>query len=355
MPEYQIQLVTRDAQTLTFACDAADNVISAAQKADIFLAAQCGIGACGACMAVCQSGEFQLGAYSSDALPPAAQQERKVLLCCTYPRTDLQLNVAYDYNLIRFAAIPQRQAVITRKTLLTPDTLKLDLQLQEDDDGNLSLDFEPGQFIELFIPNTDVKRAYSLANAPNWDGTLELLIKLRPHGQFSTYINDVAQVGTALTLNGAQGTFVLADRGLRPRYFVAGGCGLASVMSMLRRMAEWQEPHEVRLFFGVWREDEVFYQQELADLAAEYPNFHYQICVTQSAADWAGYHGSAADALAQALQHTTSKPDIYICGSLGLIERVAEVAAQHGIARDELIHEHYASHTPSNNGCDTAC
>ncbi len=355
MTEYQIQLVTRDAQTLGFACDASEDVISAARRENIFLAAQCSMGSCGACIATCQSGEFQLGAYSSDALPPAAQQERKVLLCCTYPRSDLQLRVAYDYAQIRFAAIPQRQAVITGKTFLTPDTLKLDLQLQEDDDGNVSLDFEPGQFVELFIPNTDVKRAYSLANAPNWDGTLELLIKLRPHGQFSTFLNDVAQVGTPLTLNGAQGTFVLADRGLRPRYFVAGGCGLASVMSMVRRMAEWQEPHEVRLFFGVWREDEVFYQQELADLAAEYPNFQYQICVTESTTAWTGYRDSAADALADALQIATTKPDIYICGSPGLIERVAEIAAQYGIPRDELIHEHYASTVPNPACCETAC
>ena len=354
MPEFQIQLITRDAQTVTFACNTGEDLISAAARENIFLASQCGMGSCGACIAHCQHGEFQLEGFSGDALNSTAQQANQVLMCCTYPRSDMTLAVAYDYERIRFATIPQRQAVITGKTLLTPDTLKLDLQLQEDDDGNLSLDFEPGQFVELFIPGTQVKRAYSLANAPNWDGTLELLIKLRAHGQFSTYLKDVAEVGTELTLNGAQGTFVLADRGLRARYFVAGGCGLASVMSMLRRMAEWQEPHEVRLFFGVWREDEVFYQQELADLAAEYPNFQYQICVTASSDAWQGYRGSAANALEEALQAAGNKPDIYICGSPGLIEKVAEVAATHGINRDELIHEHYASSTPS-TCCDSSC
>ncbi|MFA8359650.1 hypothetical protein ACEPT7_17365, partial [Burkholderia ubonensis] len=41
---------------------------------------------------------------------------------------------------------------------------------------------------------------------------------------------------------------------LRPRWFVAGGTGLAPILSMLRRMAEYQEMIDARLFFGVNRQ-----------------------------------------------------------------------------------------------------
>jgi ferredoxin-NADP reductase len=201
--------------------------------------------------------------------------------------------------------------------------------------------------VQISIPNSDIKRSYSLTNAPNWDGSLEFLIKLRPGGQFATFLREKAVPGMTLPLEGPHGWFMLQDNGLRPRYFVAGGCGVASIMSMLRRMSEWQEPHQARLFFGVWREDEVFYQQELADLAAEYPNFQYQICVFEASDSWQGYRGSVVTALEEALKTTDSKPDIYICGSPGLVDSVVEVVKPFGISEDELIYERYLSSAQS--------
>ena len=346
MPTHHIQLTTSDGQTLSFACAESEDLITAAEKVNIFLAAQCHAGSCGACIAQCESGEFTLGECSTDALNDTDRAKQQVLLCRTFPRSDLTMRLPYAHSLVRFEKIPVREAEIVAKTYLTEDTIKLDLQLLPDDDGNLSLDFEPGQFVELTLPGTDSKRAYSLANAPNWDGTLEFLVKLRPHGKFSSFLHETAIPGMRLTLEGPLGIFILQDNGLRPRYFVAGGCGLASIISMLRRMAEWEEPHPVKLFFGLWSEEEVFFQQELADLAAIYPNLQYQICVTNASASWSGYQGSVVAAFAEALQAEESKPDVYICGSPGLIEGIAEVAEPLGIARDALFYERYIANTP---------
>ncbi|EIJ34758.1 FAD-binding oxidoreductase [Thiothrix nivea] len=344
MPAYQIQLTTSDAQTLSFTCDEGEDLITAAEKANIFLAAQCHMGSCGACIAHCDTGEYTLGEYSRDALNDADRAQQQVLLCCTFPHSDMSLRLPYTYNLVRFETLPVREAEIVAKTYLTEDTVKLNLQLLPDEDGNPTLDFEPGQFVELFIPDTDIKRAYSLANAPNWDGSLECLVKLRAFGKFSTFLHETTVPGMKLRLEGPQGTFVLRDNGLRPRYFVAGGCGLASIISMLRRMAEWGEPHPAKLFFGVWSTEEVFFQQELRDLAATYPNLEYQICATQAEDGWEGYRGSAVAAFAEALKAAEVRPDIYICGSPGLIEAVIAVAEAQGFNRDELMYERYLAH-----------
>lgn len=343
MSSYQIKLNTSDGETLSFACEAGQDLVSAAEKENIYLAAQCHSGACGACIAHHERGEYRLGKCSSDALTEQDRAKNQVLLCRTYPDSDLTMTLPYAYSVVRFEKTPQREAEIIAKTYLTEDTVKLELQLVPDDDDNLSLDFEPGQFMEVHIPEDaeGAKRAYSLANAPNWDGSLEFLIKLRKQGQFSAFLDQKAEAGMMLRLDGPMGTFMLQDRGLRPRYFVAGGCGLASVMSMLRRMAEWEEPHPVKLFFGVWDESEVFFSEEITALAAEYPKLQYQICVTQASEGWGGYKGSVVDAFQAALSVETAKPDVYICGSPGLIEGVANVAEAAGIAREELIFERY--------------
>ena len=343
MSAYQIKLKTNDGEMLSFACDAEEDLVSAAEKENIYLAAQCKAGACGACIAHHETGDYHLGEYSNDAFTEHDRSEDQVLLCRTYPESDLTMTLPYAYSVVRFEKMPEREAEIVAKTYLTEDTVKLDLQLLPDEDDNLSLDFEPGQFMEIHIPEDaeEAKRAYSLANAPNWDGSLEFLIKLRENGQFSNFLDQKAQAGMKLRLDGPMGTFMLQDRGLRPRYFVAGGCGLASVMSMLRRMAEWEEPHPVKLFFGVWNESEVFFQQEIEALAAEYPKLDYKTCVTQPSESWKGYKGSVVTAFKEALRAETAKPDVYICGSPGLIEGIAEAAQECGVDRSELIYERY--------------
>lgn len=359
---HQIKLTTNDGETVSFTCDSNEDLVTAAEKENIFLAAQCHTGACGACIAQHKTGDYHLSEYSDDALTEADLGQNKVLLCCTYPNSDISLSLPYDYSAVRFEKLPQRQAEIIAKTYLTPNTVKLDLQLLPDEDDNLSLDFEPGQFMEIHVPDehvqvygesdtqihvsqTPVKRAYSLANAPNWDGSLEFIIKLRKDGQFSTFLDQFAKAGMMLTLDGALGTFMLRDTGLRPRYFVAGGCGLASVMSMLRRMAEWEEPHPVKLFFGVWSEEDIFYQQEIEALAAEYPKLDYQICVTEASDSWTGYKGSVVDALKTALEAENTTPDIYICGSPSLIDGVIDTAHTLGMDDSRLIYERYLATT----------
>ncbi|WP_434354054.1 2Fe-2S iron-sulfur cluster binding domain-containing protein [Psychrobacter sp. HD31] len=352
MTAYQIKLTTTDGQTLSFDCDEDKDVITAAQEEDIYLVAQCHSGACGACIGKLTSGDITHTNYSKDALPSAEREQGQVLLCCTHPKQDLTINLPYAHSAVQFEKKPQREAEIISKTYLTKDTVKLDLQLLPDEDDNLILDFEPGQFMELHIPDDetphnieDIKRAYSIANAPNWDGSLEFIIKLREQGKFSGFLHQKAEAGIKIKLDGAMGTFMLHDNGLRPRYFIAGGCGLASVMSMLRRMAEWQEPQPVKLFFGVWAEQDVFFEQEIANLAKEYPQLDYQICVTQANNAWSEdknhYTGSVVNAFDAAMQLEDTTPDIYICGSPNLIDAVANTAKKHGIEQDALIYERY--------------
>ncbi len=343
MAEHKIDLATSDGQVLHFDCAEDEDIVTAAAKAGIHLNAQCRSGSCGACVARRESGDFVLGPHGEDALSPEDEARGQVLLCATRPRGDLKIALPYPYAQIRFEQRVPREAAIVAIHRLTPDTVKLDLQLQADADGSLVLDFEPGQFVELAIPGTEIRRPYSIANPGNWEGRLEFLIKLHEGGQFSTWLAETAAPGAMLTVTGPFGTFTLQDRGLRPRYFVAGGCGLASVLPMVQRMIEWGEPHPIRLFFGVWRDRDVFYQRELADLAARSPTFTYEICVTDASEGWSGRRGSAADAFAQALKDAATEPDVYVCGSPGLVEAVAKAADAHGISRDKLIYERYSA------------
>lgn len=346
--QHRVKLVTSDAQTIEFSCRESEDVISAAERADVYLNAQCHAGTCGACVAHAKGGYYRLEGYSQDALPEQLRAQGKVLMCRTRPTGDLELELPYAYGLVRFDRPPTRTGRVVEKRWLTPDTIGLRIQLDPDDDGGTAFLFEPGQFVTLGVPERGLERPYSLANAPGWDGVLDFLIRLRTGGAFSGWLRDLCDVDQVLEVKGPYGTFTLQERGLRPRIFVAGGCGLASVLSMTRHMVELQEPQPSKLLFGVWREEEIFYQQELDQLAQELTGLSVTICVAEPSASWTGFRGSVVDAVEEAIRVSAETPDIYICGSAGLVEAIRARAQTLAVPEENLYYERYtsANHRP---------
>lgn len=264
---HRIEITTRDGQAFAFACEPEQDVLTAAAAAQITLPSQCRRGSCGACHASIAEGDYALGAHSADALPPG--DPRAVLLCCTTPRSDLRIVAPYDGMKVLLQPVAVRRARIAALETIAADTRRLELRLEPDDTYGSAAEFEAGQFVELELPESGIRRPFSLANTSNWDGRLELLIRLRLDGVFSAYLRERAQVGDALAVHGPQGGFGLFAGSLRPRWFVAGGTGLAPALSMLRRMAEYQETNDARLIFGVNRERELFMVDEIERLQAE--------------------------------------------------------------------------------------
>lgn len=335
---HQVSLVTADGQRLEFECAPGQSVLEAAAAAGAALPASCRQGTCGSCHASVVDGRYELGAHSELALPEDRRKRGEVLLCRTFPCGPLSAELPYDGSRILYGGVPERDAVITALDRVARDTVRLELRLA---DGELDCQFEPGQFMELQIPGSDVKRAYSLANTGNWEGRLEFYIRLRPDGVFSTYLREQAQIGHRLRAHGPQGAFGLRETGLRPRWFVAGGTGLAPLLSMVRQMAEWQEPQPARLFLGVNEEADVFGVAELEAVAAELATFTYDICVWRPGPSWPGCQGTPADRVAAELAETSVRPDLYVCGPPPLVDAVTRVAEAAGIPPEQVFHERF--------------
>ncbi|WP_091994167.1 2Fe-2S iron-sulfur cluster binding domain-containing protein [Paraburkholderia lycopersici] len=338
---YRIELTTRDGQAFGFACEPGQDVLSAAQAADITLPSQCRRGSCGACHASVTEGAYTLGEHSADALPPG--DPRAVLLCRTTPSADLRVAAPYDHTKVLLQPVPVRTARIAALETIADDTRRLELQLEPDDANGSAAEFEAGQFAELELPEGGVRRPFSLANTSNWEGRLEFLIRLRPQGEFSAYLRERAQPGDVLTVHGPQGGFGLIADSLRPRWFVAGGTGLAPVLSMLRRMGEFQEMNEARLFYGVNRESEFFMLDELADLRAALPQLRVELCVREAADGWPGSHSTPVDALAAALAAGGAAPDIYVCGPPAMVSAAQAAAARAGVPSAQFVSERFAA------------
>jgi NAD(P)H-flavin reductase len=240
-------------------------------------------------------------------------------------------------------AIP-RHAPVTRTATIEEiapaggGAVWLSLAFTSDPALGSAVDFIPGQYMELAVPGTDIRRAYSLANLPNWDGRLEFLIRLQPGGAFSTWLAQ-AQAGDLLQTRGPLGQFMLDEASLQPRILVAGGCGLAPLLSMLRRLESLGDTQPTTLIVGVNRESEFFADDAIEDCRNALPTLQVEYAVWKPEGTWKGFVGTAAAALDKALGESEDAPDIYACGPPRLMEAVRAAAAARQVPPERIYAE----------------
>ncbi len=339
---HKVVLVTTDGEESPFRCDSQTTVLNAAEAAGLVLKSTCRTGGCGACSAVLADGQVDMGTHDPGVLE-VPESENGILLCRSFPRGDCRIDLPYDRNEIVLAPPTQHQARITGLERVGNAVMHVKVVLSAGPDGPSSADFDSGQFVRLTVPGCDARRAYSPANVANWDGEMDFYIRLLPGGLMSTYLTQKAAVGDVLTVSGPQGSFTLAENGLRPRWFLAGGTGISPILSMLRRMAEWGDPQPTRLFFGLTHHTEVFAHDELRELADAMPGFRADTVVWHPDPRWPGTTGNPVDLAAAELNLLGESPDVYVCGPPPMIEAAYAVLTAAGVPRGQIYAETFVT------------
>lgn len=344
---YDVTLVTTDGQESTLVCGEQTTVLEAAEEAGMMLKASCESGGCGACSAVLKGGRVEMGEHDPNVIE-VPEGRGGILLCRSFPREDCRIELPYDESKIVHGPPVRREAEITGLDRVADGVMRLTLTLRPADDGSSTADFESGQFFKIIVPGTsaetadkEVRRAYSPANVSNWDGQLEFYIRLLPGGAMSDYLSMRAKVGDVLVVSSADGEFVLAENGLRPRWFLAGGTGLSPLLSMLRKMAEFGEMQPARLFFGVTRHGEVFAQDEIAALADALPDFHADTVVWTPDEAWTGAVGNPVELAAAEITLADEMPDVYLCGPPPMMDAAFAALTAAGVPEDQIHAERF--------------
>jgi predicted ferric reductase len=153
------------------------------------------------------------------------------------------------------------------------------------------IDFAPGQFAWLSLarsPWTMQEHPFSIASSAAQHDAIELSIKAL--GDFSCAVQQV-QPGTIAWVDAPYGTFGIDALPEAPGYvFVAGGVGIAPIMSMLRTLADRGDRRPLVLLYGnrVW--DRIAFREELETLATR---LHLRVVhvLQEPPADWQGEVG----------------------------------------------------------------
>lgn len=92
----------------------------------------------------------------------------------------------------------------------------------------------PGQYMEIFHPNGQFfPRAYSIGNAPNEDGSIELQVRYAQDGRFSNWLFNELKEGMLVKARGPGGQFTMKSAPEKSLVFVAGGTGLAPIKALI--------------------------------------------------------------------------------------------------------------------------
>ncbi len=294
-------------------------LLDAALRHGVYLPHACCHGLCGTCKVRVLEGEVDHGEPNPFALMDFEREEGFTLACCATPLSDvlIEADVEEDPDAL---LIPLRdfQTVVERIEDLTPTVKGIWLRLDE------PLSFQAGQYVNVHLPNIG-SRAFSIANSPqevSESGLIELNVRRVPGGVGTSHLHVQLRVGDRLPISGPNGRFFVRRSHQKPLLFIAGGTGLSSVRSMLRDLhaQNWGKP--VTLIYGQRNRDELYYHDELCDLAERWSLFEYVPALSDepSESPWAGARGFVHEVAKSRFGGNFSGYDAYLCGPPPMIE-----------------------------------
>ncbi|MCL2717011.1 MAG: 2Fe-2S iron-sulfur cluster binding domain-containing protein [Alphaproteobacteria bacterium] len=293
-------------------------ILDAALRAGIYLPHACGHGLCGTCKTKVLDGEIDHGAASSFALMDFERDEGFVLACTATLKGDVTIEADIEEDVdARKIAVRNFVGEVTGLEDLTHDVKAVWLELE----GG-PMDFQAGQYVNLFLPGIDGPRAFSIANPPSVHGHIELQIRRVPGGAATGYIHDTLKRGDRLTVAGPQGRFIVRKSRGGPLLFLAGGTGVSSPRSMILDLLTEGYGEPITLVHGVRTGADLYCNTEFEELARLHRNFRYVPALSNEPEDssWAGARGFVHDVARTLFDGSFAGLTAYLCGPPPMIE-----------------------------------
>ena len=329
---HDLTLVFEDGRSLRITGSAAETVYMTALKNKIRILTDCLEGACATCKAHCTHGEYSLREYSEEALSDEEFAARRVLTCQMVPKSDCVIEFGYESNVILKTAPETRSGTVIAVETVAENVAKL---VVAPADPAKPISFLPGQYVHLSVPGTDAHRSYSFANVPDAP-ELVFYIKVLPQGAMSEYVGSRAKPGDAISIVGPFGKFYLRPPA-RPIVMVAGGTGLAPMLSMFDHMvAGGGTGQPITLLYGANTASELFARQQLENYAQLGLNIATERVVVSGAGGWQGPTGHVTGRLRDEIIND-GNVDVYLCGPPPMIEAGQAWLKSHGVP-DERVH-----------------
>ncbi|UQD56503.1 NADH:ubiquinone reductase (Na(+)-transporting) subunit F [Flavobacterium sp. K5-23] len=367
--------------------EAGSTLLSTLSNKKIFLPSACGGGGtCAMCKCQVISGGGEILPTETPYFTRKQQQSNWRLGCQVKVKQDMEIIIPQ-----KIMGIKKWECEVISNNNVATYIKELVVKLPEGE----FLEFESGCYIQIDVPATEIDfkkdlykiddrfqgdydkfkiwdlkmknpepifRAYSMANHPAEGNIIMLNIRLatppfdRKTGGFmdlnpgicSSYVFAL-KPGDKVNIAGPFGDFHIKPTD-REMIYIGGGAGMAPLRSHLFHIFHTQKERDrkVSFWYGGRSSREVFYTDHFRDIEKEFPNFQYNIALSEPMPEdnWTGYTGFIHNVLLENyLKHHDAPEDVeyYICGPPMMNAAVFKMLDELGVPPENIAFDDFGS------------
>jgi toluene monooxygenase electron transfer component len=275
----KITIQSKSGET-TIDCGESEAILHAGLRQGIGLPYECATGTCGTCRARVAAGDVEVRWKEAPGGARLKPEKGDILMCQTIASSDCVLKVPSEIGAMDTPPA-LRRGIIRNIRKVTRDVARFDVDL------SAPMSFEAGQFVVIDCPDVTGGRAYSMVNFDTEVHRIELVVKRKPGGRFTDWLFDGPQGDPEVAVFGPLGRAVFRPGEGKDIVSIAGGSGIAGIMSILECavQADYFSEHKGSVFFGVRTLQDAFYLETLARYVVDsHGNLDVTIALSDEAA-----------------------------------------------------------------------
>lgn len=329
---YQVRLADSE---LRFDCAADDTVLRAALRHGLAFPYECNVGSCGNCRFDLLQGQTESNWDQAPGLSERDRLKGRQLGCQSRPLSDLtiKLRTQDKYK----ALFPPRKCTgrLVQHRALTHDLWEFIIELDQ------PMAFASGQYALFQLPGVQGVRAYSMSNAGAPTRRLEIQVRRVPQGAGSQVLFAL-EPGSPLQVDGPFGMAYLREDAERDIVCLAGGSGLAPMLSIARGAlaSAALAKRRVHFLYGARTQADVCGEDMLAQIPHWADRGRYQAVISSPHAGQplpdgclSGFLHDAAETL---LGESLGEMEIYFAGPAAMAQAVLKMLVARKINMDRV-------------------
>lgn len=294
----------------------------------------CTVGTCGSCRTRLVSGQVEAITPFGYTLSREELDAGYILACQALPKSDLIIDV--DIGGAASLEPVSQPARIVDVADLTHDIRQVTLEVAT------PLNFRAGQYANLKWGDGSVHRSYSFATPPSPSGVTRpsFFIRRVPGGKFTDPLFAGSLDDAPLTIDAPHGNFWLRE-GKGPIICVAGGSGLAPVLSLLQDAAARRVRRDCILLFGGRAERDLYAAEAIASVRSSWTaSFDYWPVLSEDT-NPEYRQGFVTGYIAQALDKLGSDSQAYMCGPPAMIDAGIAQLTGLGVSLGDIFYDKF--------------
>lgn len=305
-----------------FECAPDDTLLRAGLRAGLGLPYECNAGSCGTCKVELVEGAIHSLRPDAPGLADRDRAKNRVLACQAQPRGDCAIKVRLRPENVPLHRPARFTARLEAVRDVTHDMREFRFRAAPGSPG-----FLPGQYALFYLPGLDVPRTYSMSNVDDGSGTWEFIVRRVPGGVGTVTLFDKVPLGSELTLDGPYGLAYLREDSPRDIVCIAGGSGLAPVLSVARgaMRSEKLRDRKVHVFYGARTHRDVCGETELCALPGFGERLFFHPALSMADADapaWPGKTGFIHEIARDFIGERWNDYEYYFAGPPAMAEAV---------------------------------